>query len=1005
LGDLAATLKIALRASLAVLALLLLSCNSAAAEPISTAIVGIGALIGSGVAAVAAAPVIGGLIVSTAIGVGLSVVAGLITKSPAEQGGGGAGPSEEKGAQVSVSIGGDVPRSAIYGQQATAGHFVYFNAFGTNNEFLQLVYVLSDGLCDALAGLEVDGKPVTLGTAGTYGTIINEFVEAGNPRMWVQFHDGAFDQGADANLVSNANPAGRWSPDDKLTNLCYVVVTLGFSDTLFTGGLPSFLFIIRGLRLYDFRKDSTSGGSGSHIWGQPSTYEWTDNPAVGLYNYQRGLFASAELLIGQGLSPLDFVLSAYTAAANACDESVPHLTGTEKRYRIGMQVSNGRQHREVIQDFLTAMAGTMTESAGAFAPHAGVVQLAAVAITDAELVSGYPVRYAAKRSRAELVNAIFGTYSDPTQGWRSIAFPPRTSSADESADAGERLAGNRDYPMIFSPTQAQRIGEIERRLARFQATATITLPFQYVVLEPGDWIDWTSTRFTGVSSTTRKFQISATTVGEDRTVTLSLRQIDPTVFSWTPVGDQLDPQHPGDLPGIGVEISTIAGLTVSDVTLTGASGTKTPGLRCQWVPVTDRRVYAVIFQYRIVGSLDTHEAISDQPSFGEYIITTAIQPASLYEVRATIRSEPPRIYTFTAFVQETAPSDQVVLQAIATGAVAAINWESFENDIRVQLEEAVANVAAVHEIGSAVMNKWVKWKERSDILHSDVQVVEATATNSLARIIREEIVRAEEDFALVQVTEAMQVQVDDNSAAIVNEQTVRANADSAIASDVTTLETSVDNNTANITVLTSSVDGIEVKFGVTGTINGVTGGFLFTGAQRLGDTPIFAVEIDGNLIVNGTIVGAKIAALAIDTLQLNARAVNANKIAINGVEIDNILQGAATATASASHSSPGTVTTERTIVSVVLTITSGVAEIFYQCDQMSFGTGNTGQLKLYIDGVVQRIYTFTSTNPASITHAANGLSAGDHTFAINGVGITTMQMQGGGHIKVNELRK
>lgn len=1029
--------RVALCAALAIVGLLLTS-TSAAAEPISFAI-GLTALLSSAGFG-AAAGAIGGAIVSTAIGVGLSVVAGLLTKSPSEEGAGG--PSEEKGVQLGISIGGDVPRSAIYGTQATAGQFVYFNTFGTNNEFLQLVYVLSDGPCDSLTGLEIDGKPCTLGAASGYGLIVNEFVDAGQHWLWVNFHNGDLGQAADPHLVANSNPAGRWTDNDTLANLSYVMCTLRYNETLFTGGIPSFLFTLRGLRLYDWRKDSTNGGSGAHRWGQPATYEWSDNPAVGLYNYQRGLWAGPELVIGQGVSSLDLVLNAYTAAANACDESVPTLAAPpEPRYRIGMQVSNGRQYREVIQDFLTAMAGTMTESAGAFAPHAGVVQLTAQSFTDNQLVSGYPVRYAGKRSRAELVNAIFGTYSDPSQGWRSIAFPPRTSSADETFDGGERLAGNRNYPMVFSATQAQRIGEIERRLARRQATATVTLPFEFVVVEPGDWVNWTSTRFTGTSSSTRAFQVANATVAEDRTVTLQLREIAPEVFSWSPAIDQLDPQHPGDLPGTGLEITTIAGLTVSDVTVIGASGTRTPGLRCQWVPVTDHRVYAVVFQYRIQGSLDTHEAISNQPSFGEYIITEAIQPSSIYEVRATIRSEPPRVTTFTAWIVETAPAEQTVLNALASSAAGSINWESFENDIRVQLEEAVSNVATVHELGSAVLNKWLKWKERADMLHGEVQVVEATAGDSFARITHEETVRADADIVLAQQVTTLEVSIDDNAAAILSEQTARATADEAIAteigvltaivddntaaivnesvarstadgaiaSDIEALTTTVGDNTAELDIVATSVDGIEVKFGVTGTINGATGGFLFTGTQKLGGGAIFGVEINGNLLVNGTITGSKIAALAIDTAQLNARAVNANIIAINGVSLENLIQGAATAQVTATHAAPSgsIVGTAFDLVSATLDIQTGVAEVFYQNDGISAQPNSVGVIRMYMDGGLRKSYSFLANIPGVCSTVIAGIAPGVHSFLIQAIagGSAPAVPMGAGYVRVTELRR
>ena len=84
--------------------------------------------------------------------------------------------------------------------------------------------------------------------------------------------------------------------------------------------------------------------------------------------------------------------------------------------------------------------------------------------------------------------------------------------------------------------------------------------------------------------------------------------------------------------------------------------------------------------------------------------------------------------------------------------------------------------------------------------------------------------------------------IDANSALISSEQTARADADSAIASDVTALTTTVGTNTASITSASSSIDGIEAKYGVEIDINGSISGFqLLSGA---GSPSAFNVRAD-----------------------------------------------------------------------------------------------------------------------------------------------------------------
>lgn len=127
----------------------------------------------------------------------------------------------------------------------------------------------------------------------------------------------------------------------------------------------------------------------------------------------------------------------------------------------------------------------------------------------------------------------------------------------------------------------------------------------------------------------------------------------------------------------------------------------------------------------------------------------------------------------------------------------------------------------------------------------------------------------------------------------------RISGDNALASRTTTLETNVGTNTANITSLQSSVNGLNVKFGVYGTINGTSGGFTFSGVQRLDGAVSYGMEfevntfkikdvntstaktvfayndgkfeftgdvaIQGNLIVSGTVNTPQITDLAVST--------------------------------------------------------------------------------------------------------------------------------------------
>lgn len=668
-----------------ILAFLLASTNQAHAEIIS-GIIGLTALIEATVgasvtigAATITAGAIGGAIVTGAIGIGAAVLSRAFGNT-ATTGDGQA--ATQSGSSTTLRVGADVPRNRIFGRQLISGQLAYWNLYGDQNRWLQLVYVLGSGP-HQLFQMYGDGKPLTLGAFSGPGqpiTDYNVYGAGGAPVAWVSFHQGFEDQAVDADLVSGAQPPGRWAATNTGVGVCYARVTLFFWPESFKNGIPSFSFDI-GALCYDPRKDSTSGGSGSHLWSDKHTWEWTDNPAVCLYNFHRGLYLGNQRVIGRGLAPVDMVRAMYVDSANVCDEMVATNADPifgEKRYRVGMNVGADRDLKSVEQDLMVAMAGSLVEVGGAWGPIAGAAKEIVATITDADFVDGQPIRYSQKKPRDQLVNALYGSYSEPAQLYQAVPYAPRTSSADEAADGGERFQAQRDYVMVQSQTQAQRIGEIERRDGRFQGSATGTLPFKYSYIEAGDWIRWTSAR----RNFDKYFRVKTHRLAPDQTIELSFDETDPSVFDFDHAIDELDPLHPGDLPGIGDLITTVPDFAVATAELAGAGGTKVPAIYASWSPILDRTVTDVVIQYR-VGTDDGTIKVSPflPPEDGEAFITDGVNAATGYQARATIVTDPARATTWTAWLPVVSGT-QVVLSALTSTPIDEVTLAMFEAGLR-----------------------------------------------------------------------------------------------------------------------------------------------------------------------------------------------------------------------------------------------------------------------------------------------------------------------------------
>lgn len=603
------------------------------------------------VAPIVAAAVGAGAIGQALISAGISLALGFAARA--------LGPKPKAAAasighRLTLRIDPDAPREVMFGTAATAGTLVYHHVYGPNgNDNLQLIFALVDCECDALVAIHIDGKPVTWNS--TTGDIA-EF----NGKLNVRFKRGAASDTVPADFM--ANSGGRILADDSGAGVAAAYVTAQFDETLFPRGEPRMLFVLRGARLYDIRKDSTAGGSGAHRWGQPATYEWTDNAAVVAYNFRRGLYTAGQHIGGMNTPAAALPASSWIAAANACDETVALAAGgTEKRYRINGIFPVPTPHREVLQDLLASCAGREIDSGGTFKLLPGVAQASVLSISDDDLMADADVEITPKRSRNELVNGVFGSYADPAQSFETIALPPRLSPADELTDGGVRLTEHYALDMVTSNTQGQRVLEILRRRARYQMTVRCRLRSRFAVLEPGDVVTWTSARY---GWTSRQFEVQSVTLSEDLQPTLMLLETSASIYAWT-VSDEMDPAEPEPLAPGGATLTSISGLAVQNVTVQGGNNTSRPGIHATWTPVTDPTVDSVRLEFRRVGDTVTLEVVALDPGAGSYTWVDGVQSAVIYEVRAIPVARPVRPMAWTGWASTGATTSDVVVGAAA----------------------------------------------------------------------------------------------------------------------------------------------------------------------------------------------------------------------------------------------------------------------------------------------------------------------------------------------------
>lgn len=732
-------------------------------------------IVGAIAGALAGLGTLGTALVTLAASVALSALSAALTKKD----------SGESGSQFNVKFGGDRPRTAILGRGAEAGHMLDCFTYGSDNKKMMYVLALGDGWHGSITHTWFGGNIIYWdGALGTSWQTAGVFKEGSTPYLRIKYYDGQFDQAADTDLI--AASGGRWTSNDRLRGIAYVLIEVTYNEKLELTGVPEFLFAMEGLRLYDPRKDSTSeGGSGSHRWGRPETYETTTNAAIIEYNVRRGIYIDDQLIFGLGLPSGDLLLDTYVAAANDCDEPVPLAAGgTEPRYLMGTQIDAQQPVSEVLARIRTAMAGYIVDRAGEFAILTGVTQSVAGTFSDDDAIVGQQISFSRFRPRPEVATAVHGNFSDPLQQWQSVDFPPREDEDDDEA-MGERLTRTNDYTMVFSPSQAQRLAEIDRRLSMLQANGSITLPSKFIVMQPGDWWTYESGRWGE-----RTVQITDVTLNANLTVTIAWREIDAYAYNWSTAGEIEYAPNP-IAPGRGTLITAVPSFAVEPGTAIGEGGVQKPIIKASWTPIADPTVDGIIVEYRKVDDDEVLTFLASDPGLGFANISSGVQHLTGYEARARIVTTPQRGWTWTSWLPVTA-TEEVTGPAIGV-VPSGVTPEALAPEI---LDRINVEIPSIADLG--IKRADDAFKLVQDTIASVALVQEqtrrqiaVTREEGAARVSQAFNTAADDTAAEASIRFAadamLQSKLDTTNAAAATEILARATGDSALAQAATDL--------------------------------------------------------------------------------------------------------------------------------------------------------------------------------------------------------------------------
>lgn len=479
---------------------------------------------------------------------------------------------EDPGLQLQPQRGGTIPRTIVYGETLTAGHIVYINSTGTDNKFLDMVIAIGDaGPYESIEAVYFDEEELTLDGSGNvtspskyngFATIITTL--------------GSESQSAISEAVSNISD---WTSNHAGKGVCHAYVRLTYDPEVWTQGLPTVRFKVRGRKVYDPRLDSTNGGTGTHRKDDATTWEFSQNKALWLLDWLRGVDMNSQRVAGFDVPDTLIDWGAFADAADVCDDDVDvDGGGTIKRYTGGGgTVSSADDPKSVADMFIRCMAGEWAPRSGYIGVYAGASRTAAVTLTDDDLAGSLKLRTA--KSIRETVNRLQATYRDPAESYEMTDAPAYINASWESDD-GEVLESEVTLPFIDDHRQAQRICKLLAGRVREPRELTATFKQKAMQVLEGDAFTWSSERFP--ASVEGKYIVTNRVILSDGTVQLTARSETTGFYTW----DETTEEATRTVTNVIGPVNPVFGLDVlspSDYRRTLLADLPTPTLRLDFV--------------------------------------------------------------------------------------------------------------------------------------------------------------------------------------------------------------------------------------------------------------------------------------------------------------------------------------------------------------------------------------------------------------------------------------
>lgn len=469
-------------------------------------------------AAAVVAPKLVDKVVDSVIGFVMQPFMGLL--GPTDAGLSDAEAQRQQGVLVTRRGGGAEPIPVVYGMRQVGGIITFAETGSTNNKYLWVAYVFSEGCVEGLYEVRIDDIPIPESLIGqlNYGQTVTIKEGKFKDRVTMRWSPGVYWNNPSSSYLGKELKAALFadSPSFKESMIYNGLATLfvryewleiktqaDADANPFNGQIPDVSVTMMGRRVASL---VTTASESAAYEGVGYAERYSTNPAEILLDYLRNP------RYGKGLKNTDIDWASFRTAASKCNTTVTYTaTGTQgpimtcnyvlsTNYTIFDNVKLLLQNMRAYLPYVQGRYKLKIEDAGnPSSITSGAATIVAECRATPQIIDGsfvnntYEIMGEVQYNgidRSSKYNQVVVTYVDPNNKWsnQQAVFP--ATEADRltyiTEDGGRENKLETTFPAITNYAMAYDFARLLFYKSRYQETCTLRVSSHAFELEPGD---------------------------------------------------------------------------------------------------------------------------------------------------------------------------------------------------------------------------------------------------------------------------------------------------------------------------------------------------------------------------------------------------------------------------------------------------------------------------------------------------------------------------------------